>query len=81
MAAPSRQLINIGDLTNMMDRMHKFAITCQNLLSDEQGQDMVEYALVLGLVALGATAAMTTLAGTIGSAFTTVGASLTSAVA
>ncbi len=35
----------------MMDRMHKFVITLQNLLSDEQGQDMVEYALVIALIA------------------------------
>jgi pilus assembly protein Flp/PilA len=46
-------------------------------LKDENGQDMVEYAIVMGLIALGATAAMKTLATTIGSGFTSVGTKLT----
>jgi pilus assembly protein Flp/PilA len=50
------------------------------LLSDESGQDLIEYALVAALIALGATAAMTTLAGTISSAFTTIGTKITNAV-
>jgi pilus assembly protein Flp/PilA len=51
-----------------------------NLLNDESGQDLIEYALVTALIALGCVAAMNTLATTIGSAFTTVGTKLTSAV-
>jgi pilus assembly protein Flp/PilA len=50
------------------------------LLSDESGQDLIEYALVAAIIALGATAAMTTLATTISSAFGTVGSKLSSAV-
>ena len=50
------------------------------LLSDESGQDLIEYALVAALIALGATAAMTTLAGTISTTFSTVGSKLTLAV-
>jgi len=42
-------------------------------LSDECGQDMVEYAIVMGLIALGATTAMKGLATLIGTAFTNVG--------
>jgi pilus assembly protein Flp/PilA len=49
-------------------------------LSDESGQDLIEYALVAALIALGATAAMTTLAGTISTAFSTVGSKLTSSI-
>jgi pilus assembly protein Flp/PilA len=49
-------------------------------LSDESGQDLIEYALVAALIALGATAAMTTLAGSISTAFSTVGSKLTTAV-
>jgi pilus assembly protein Flp/PilA len=49
-------------------------------MSDESGQDLIEYALVAAIIALGATAAMTTLAGSITSAFTKVGTSLTNAV-
>jgi pilus assembly protein Flp/PilA len=51
-----------------------------SLLSDESGQDLIEYALVAALIALGATAAMNTLATTISTAFTTVGTKLTNAV-
>ena len=48
----------------------------KNLLSDESGQDMIEYALVAALIALGAIAAMQTLAGKIGNEFNSVGNSL-----
>jgi pilus assembly protein Flp/PilA len=50
------------------------------LIRDESGQDLIEYALVAAIIALGATAAMTTLAGSITSAFTKIGTSLTKAV-
>jgi pilus assembly protein Flp/PilA len=49
-------------------------------MRDESGQDLIEYALVAAIIALGATAAMTTLAGSITSAFTKIGTSLTNAV-
>jgi pilus assembly protein Flp/PilA len=52
----------------------------KNLLRDDSGQDLIEYALVAALIGLGATAAMTTLATTIGSAFASVGTKLTNAV-
>ena len=48
-----------------------------NFLREESGQDLIEYALVAGLIALGAIAAMTGLSGKIGSAFNTVGNNLT----
>jgi len=41
-------------------------------LNDENGQDMVEYAIIMGLIALGATVAMSSLATTIATAFTSV---------
>ena len=44
---------------------------------DESGQDLIEYALVAGLIALGAITAMTGLSGKIGNAFNTVGNNLT----
>ena len=50
------------------------------LIRDESGQDLIEYALVAAIIALGATAAMTTLAGTITSAFTKIGTSLSTAI-
>ena len=51
-----------------------------SVLRDESGQDLIEYALVAAIIALGATAAMTTLASSITSAFTKIGTSLTNAV-
>jgi pilus assembly protein Flp/PilA len=44
---------------------------------DESGQDLIEYALVAGLIALSAITAMTGLSGKIGNAFNTVGNNLT----
>ena len=52
--------------------------TFDSFWKDEDGQDMVEYAIVMGLIALGATVAMKGLATTIGGAFTSVGGYLTS---
>ena len=46
-------------------------------IEDQSGQDLVEYALVLALIALAATVSMKTLATNIGTAFTAVGTKLT----
>ena len=51
-----------------------------NLVKDESGQDLIEYALVAALLGLGAIASMKSLANTIGNAFNTIGTSLTSNV-
>jgi pilus assembly protein Flp/PilA len=65
----------------MKDIGLKLYIRMQNLkdalVRDESGQDLVEYALVLALIALAATVSMKTLATTIGNAFTSVGNKLT----
>jgi pilus assembly protein Flp/PilA len=45
-------------------------------IRDESGQDLVEYALVLALIALAATVSMKALATSIGTAFTSVGTKL-----
>jgi len=55
--------------------------TLMNLLRDESGQDLIEYALVAALIALGAIAAMNGVATGISNAFNAVGSDLTSAVA
>lgn len=46
--------------------------TLHTLHNDESGQDLVEYALVAALIALGATATMTTLGTAINGAFTAI---------
>jgi len=50
-------------------------------LSREEGQDLVEYALVVALIALGATLAMDSLQAEIAAAFTSITTQLTTAVA
>jgi pilus assembly protein Flp/PilA len=51
----------------------------ERLLRDESGQDLIEYALVAALIALGAVAAMNDLATGISSAFSSVTSSLNAA--
>jgi pilus assembly protein Flp/PilA len=51
-----------------------------DLVQDESGQDLVEYALVVAVMALGAAAMMRTLASTVGSALSSIGSRLTSNV-
>jgi len=55
-------------------------VNFQNLISREEGQDLVEYALVVALIAFGATAGMTALAGGINTAFNSISSELASAV-
>jgi pilus assembly protein Flp/PilA len=58
----------------MMKRIKQAFIA---FMKDESGQDLIEYALVAGLIGLGAVVAMTSLSGKIGNAFNTVGNNLT----
>jgi pilus assembly protein Flp/PilA len=51
----------------------------KNLINEESGQDLIEYALVAALVGLGAVTAMKGLSNSIGTAFNGVGTSLTNA--
>ncbi len=53
----------------------------KELLRDESGQDLIEYALVAASIALAAVAAMSALASNISNAFSAVGSKLSSAVA
>jgi pilus assembly protein Flp/PilA len=51
--------------------------TLKNLMKEE-GQDLVEYALVVALIAFAATAGMKTLANNLNATFTTLSTTLTS---
>jgi pilus assembly protein Flp/PilA len=53
----------------------------KSLAIEEDGQDLIEYALVAAIVALGAVGALRGLKNSIGSAFNSVGNTLTNAVA
>lgn len=53
----------------MIDFLRKLACTLDRLARSEDGQDMIEYALVVALLSLGATAGMSSLATGINHAF------------
>ena len=56
----------------------KIYFAVRSLLEREEGQDLVEYALILALIALAATVGMQTLASDINSAFMGLGSLLSS---
>jgi pilus assembly protein Flp/PilA len=72
-------MILYGKEGPMKDKLLRFSIKLRTLLSDEQGQDLIEYALVVAIIAFGATAAMSTLSSDINQAFSTIATELTSA--
>jgi pilus assembly protein Flp/PilA len=78
MGNPSLWLgINPGENT-MNNLMLKLHIAIQNFVRREEGQDLVEYALVVALIAFAATAAMKTLASDINGSFSNIASALTS---
>ena len=58
------------------DLIYGVYIACETSLECEAGQDLVEYALVVALIAFGAVAGMNALAGGINTAFKDVSSSL-----
>jgi pilus assembly protein Flp/PilA len=56
----------------MKSRLQKLNVMIQLLIQKENGQDLIEYALVVALIAFAATAGMNTLANGINSAFNNV---------
>ena len=59
----------------MKDRLLKLSVMLQ-MLKDESGQDLIEYALVVALIAFAATAGMGSVATAINLAFTNIGTKL-----
>jgi pilus assembly protein Flp/PilA len=70
----------LGSSENRRTDMMNLKNLLKNLATDESGQDLIEYALVAALVGLGAVASMKTLSTAIGTAFGTIGTTLTSNV-
>ena len=60
--------------------MNRMRTMLNKFWEDESGQDLIEYALVAGLVGLSCIAAMGSLSGSLVNNFTTVGNALTSSV-
>ena len=61
----------------MKETLLKLSAKLQTLMLQEEGQDLIEYALVVALIAFAATAGMSTLATDINQAFTSIGTTLT----
>ncbi len=62
--------MSIRTLRNLMEAIHR----------DESGQDLIEYALIAALIALGAVVGMDTVANEINSAFNIISKKLSNAV-
>ncbi len=60
--------------------MKKMMKLCKTFLHEDSGQNLIEYALVAGIIGLGAVVAMTSLGTKISAAFTSIGSTLTSAI-
>lgn len=64
----------------MNDLMLKMYVNLQALMAREEGQDLVEYALVVALIAFGAVTAMKGLSTQINTAFNSISSQLNSAL-
>jgi len=58
-------------------KTHTWTGALRKLMAGESGQDLIEYALVVALIAFAAAAGMTTVATKINAAFTNIGTKLT----
>jgi pilus assembly protein Flp/PilA len=58
----------------------KLYVKVQAMMSCDEGQDLVEYALVVAIIALGATAAMGSLAGAISTSFGNISSAFANAL-
>jgi len=60
--------------------MRRFFLKLYERLKEENGQDLIEYALVVALIAFAATAGLNTLATGINTAFANISTTLNSAI-
>ena len=63
-------------MQNMLLKLYVKAQIMRNALKDENGQDLIEYALVVALIAFAATVGMNSLATGINSAFSNIATKL-----
>jgi pilus assembly protein Flp/PilA len=64
----------------MNELLLKLYVNLKTAMASEEGQDLVEYALVVALIAFGAITGMSVLATDINTAFTNIGTILTSEI-
>ncbi|HEU5458502.1 MAG TPA: Flp family type IVb pilin [Terracidiphilus sp.] len=64
----------------MNTRILRLFVTIQTLLASEEGQDLVEYGLVVALVAFGAVVALQSIGTQLGTLFSDINATLANAI-
>jgi pilus assembly protein Flp/PilA len=64
-------------MLNLYVRAQTLRGSLRRLIADKRGQDLIEYALVVALIAFAAAAGMSTVATKINAAFTNIGTKLT----
>jgi len=62
----------------MKETLLKLSVKLQTLMMREEGQDLIEYALVVALIAFAATGSMKILANDINTAFQNIGTAVSS---
>lgn len=60
----------------MKDGLLKLSVKMQTLLKNEEGQDLIEYALIIALIAFAAVSTMQTLASDINTVYGNIGTTL-----
>jgi pilus assembly protein Flp/PilA len=70
------QQLTTREELKMKDRFLKLSVKLQALMMQEEGQDLIEYALIVALVAFAATVGMNKLANGINLAFSNIAATL-----
>ena len=60
----------------MNNMLRKVYVRIRDLVSGDEGQDIIEYALIVALIALAATAGMNTLASAINAEFSYLGTTI-----
>jgi pilus assembly protein Flp/PilA len=70
----------LGEGEFMPVRIVEISSILMAMLSEEGGQDLIEYALVVALIAFAAISGMGTVANAINTAFTNIGTTLTNAI-
>jgi pilus assembly protein Flp/PilA len=66
---------------NANDILFKLYFKVKDLAKREEGQDLVEYGLVVGLICLGAVASMTTIGSQVSTIFSKIASDMTAAAA
>lgn len=74
------RLFPAAETKHMRRKLWRYQSTFQAVMMQEDGQDLMEYAMVFAVIALAATAGMQSVAGGVSTVFTTIAITLRSAM-